>query len=160
MTQEKDKLIGTYGRGKAMMEAADILTGRGHKPTVLRWVKAIVELLEDDRKNEAGVYVSDWSSLFDLAEQGAQNGFSGLCYYSETCELYDAHRDAIWQIAYNYCEDNGGKAADVLGRDSGSDEQFKNNAVWFAAEAVAHAVTQSGEGYYVWETDDVQVVMQ
>lgn len=156
----KDKIIGSYGRGKAMMEASDLLTDRyGHKPTTLRFVKAIVELLEEDRKNTSGVYVSDWSSLFDLAQQGASGGFSGLCYYGETHAIYEQHSDAIWSIAASYTDDNGGEPAAILGKGANTAATFENSAVWFAAEAVAHAVTQCGEEYFLWETDGVAKVM-
>lgn len=133
------KLVNTYARGKAIMTASDTLSSRlGHKPTMLKFVRSVVETLEEKQADGR----VEWSALFDLAEHGASAGFSGYTYYTETEKVFDEHNPAIFDIAFAYCEDNGGKPSEVLGGDAASVYQFKNNAVWFAVEAVCHALTQ------------------
>ena len=136
------KLVNTYARGKAIMTASDTLLSRfGHKPTTLKFVRSVVETLEEKQADGR----VEWSALFDLATNGASAGFSGYIYYKECAEVFDEHNSAIFDIAFAYCEDNGGKPSEVLGGDAASVLQFKNNAVWFAVEAVCHALTQEVE---------------
>jgi hypothetical protein len=136
------KLVNTYARGKAIMTASDTMISRfGHKPTMIKFVQSVVETLEEKQADGR----VEWSSLFDLASNGASAGFSGYIYYRETVAVFDEYNDAIFDIAFAYCEDNGGKPSEVLGGDAATVSQFKNNAVWFAVEAVCHALTQEVE---------------
>jgi hypothetical protein len=36
--------------------------------------------------------------LEDIERYGAQNGFHGMIYYSETCALYEEYHDDIWTM--------------------------------------------------------------
>jgi hypothetical protein len=136
------KLVNSYARGKAMMTASDTLVSRfGHKPSTLKFVQSVVETLEEKQADGR----VEWSALFDLATNGASAGFGGYIYYHETEKVFDEYNPAIFDIAFAYCEDNGGKPSEVLGGDAASITHFKNNAVWFAVEAVCHALTQEVE---------------
>ena len=88
------------------------------------------------------------NELADLCNHGAQNGFSGLIYYPETTALYNQYRDDIWdmleedriQLGYQTCLEliasfNGAKNV-------GSENQYKNLLVWYAAERIAFEITQ------------------
>jgi hypothetical protein len=78
----------------------------------------------------------DADSAHELRRHGASCGIGGLCYYSETVELFNAFGNEIerlatddydvdlWQIA---------KASDARGI-----TELKNSLVWIAAERLAH----------------------
>ena len=78
----------------------------------------------------------DADSAHELRRHGASCGIGGLCYYSETVELFNAFGNEIerlatddydvdlWQIA---------KASDARGITG-----LKNSLVWIAAERLAH----------------------
>lgn len=80
----------------------------------------------------------DADTARDLREHGASCGIGGLCYYSETVELFNAFGNEIellamddgdmelWEIA---------KASDAFGI-----TQLKNALVWAAAERLAHTL--------------------
>ena len=97
------------------------------------------------------------NELADLCNYGAQGGFSGLIYYSETTALYDQYQDDIWemleedrvQYGYQSCSEliasfNGAK-------DVSSDYQYKNLLVWYATEKIAFNITQ---GEYLSDNDE------
>lgn len=84
--------------------------------------------------------------LEDLASNGADTGWPGLTYTSDTVELFDAYGDEIWEMAVEAAEQYGMKnvaefiagfsRADMMG----SLDTFKNLMVWFAAEEIAREV--------------------
>ncbi len=81
-------------------------------------------------------------SMQDIANHGADQGYPGLTYYKETCQLYDKFKEEIWDALEEDREDMGYKNIFELiatfGRaDAGSDEEFKNLLVWYMAERIA-----------------------
>ena len=91
----------------------------------------------------------DYDELLNLCEHGAQGGFSGLIYYSETNALYNEYRNDIWDMLERDREDFGMQTCAELiasfngAKDVASDEQYKNLLVWYAAERIAFELTQS-----------------
>jgi hypothetical protein len=84
----------------------------------------------------------------DLCNHGAQNGFSGLTYYSETTVLYNQYHDDIWNMLEEDREAFGMDTCSELiasfhgAKDVGSEEQHKNLLIWYAAERIAFEITQ------------------
>jgi len=88
------------------------------------------------------------NELRDIARYGAQGGFHGLIYYSETCALYEEYYDDTWTMI-NEDVDNMGITHSAFitsfnGAKNVSDDQtFKNLLVWYAAEKVAYDLTEN-----------------
>ncbi len=82
-------------------------------------------------------------SASDIANHGADAGFSYITYTTDTVHIFDHFAHEIWDMAVEDAEDQGCKnvaemiagfgRADML---SGLD-QFKNLMVWYACEKVA-----------------------
>lgn len=83
-------------------------------------------------------------TLADLARGGADAGFPGLTYYSDTVALYDEFSEEIWEALYEDANDMGvAHPIDLIAtfggaKNVGSDAQFKNLMVWYMAERIAH----------------------
>ena len=78
----------------------------------------------------------DADSAHELRRHGASCGIGGLCYYSETFELFNAVGNAIERSApADYSVDFWpiAKASDARGI-----TELKNSLVWIAAERLAH----------------------
>ena len=89
----------------------------------------------------------DRCELRDIAQHGANGGWSGITYYKDTVELYERFSDGLWEMLEEDAEAHGhknpfeliatfGGAANVS-----NDITFKNLIVWYAAERVAFEVT-------------------
>ena len=81
--------------------------------------------------------------LRGMAEHGADTGWPGLTYYTDTAHLYERFKGEIWEHICQEAEDQGyanpfafmaewGGAKNV-----GSDYQMENLVVWYAAERYA-----------------------
>lgn len=84
----------------------------------------------------------DRGQLKDLAEHGADAGWPGLTYYTDTCKLYDRFKGEIWEWLLDDAESFGQSVFEMIGcfggaKDVGSCDQFENLVVWYAAERVA-----------------------
>lgn len=100
--------------------------------------KHILELHENETIN-----------LQDVANAGADAGFSGFIYYSETTELYDKYRAEIWQMLASSASDFGVTIFELIGGfnrkdmiqdyfETGiEDDSFKQLMVWYALEETA-----------------------
>lgn len=83
----------------------------------------------------------------DLASHGADAGWPGLCYYNETCALYDKHEDEIWEALEEDASEMGLSHPLALVASFGgsqnvhNDAQFKNLLVWYMAERVCQRET-------------------
>jgi hypothetical protein len=84
-------------------------------------------------------------TLRDLAKHGAEGGFPGITYYTDTVAMYEAHTDEIWDALYEDSEGTGGIPAFIAGLGGaehvGSQTQFANLLVWYMAERVAGETT-------------------
>lgn len=90
----------------------------------------------------------DRGQLRDLSEHGAQSGWPGLTYYTDTCKLYARFKDEIWEWLLEDAESFGQTVFQLIdsfggSKDVGSCHQFENLVVWYAAERVARAVTDA-----------------
>jgi len=97
----------------------------------------------------------------DVANHGADSGFSGFTYYSDTCAFYENHQTDIVKMVGDMAEQLGDEGAvemvrgfNCLGKDSYSaeevgktlygskakhDTQVANALAWFALEEVCRA---------------------
>ena len=86
--------------------------------------------------------------LREIAEHGADAGFPGLIYMSECSRTFDRYADEIWAWLVEDADSCGAKNAAELvagfGRADmcGSWDGFKNLLLWYAAERVAHQLTE------------------
>lgn len=103
------------------------------------------------------------NQLADLSNHGAQGGFSGMIYYTETTALYDKYCDDIWEMLEEDRESYGNSnCLELVASFNGAnyvsnDEQLKNLLVWYAAERIAYEATQ---GEYVEDDDTPAVITQ
>ena len=101
-------------------------------------------------------------SLQDVANHGADGGFPGFCYYSDTCAFYARHQSRIVALVEELADDlgkspcklvagfrclNGDYSEAEIGRTlygpkKGHDTQIANALAWFALEEVARNVTE------------------
>lgn len=82
--------------------------------------------------------------LQDIAEHGADSGFSGITYYKDTVSLYDKFTEEIWDALEEDRQEFGNNNILELiasfngAKDVGSDSQFKNLLVWYYVERYAN----------------------
>jgi len=72
----------------------------------------------------------DWENI---EHSGCINGVSGLIYYSETNDLYDAFAHELHDVLAEYKDMTGEFPASVIDK-LGDASSFKNEVVWFVAE--------------------------
>lgn len=87
----------------------------------------------------------------DIANHGADSGFPHMTYTNECAELFDQFAAEIWEMAVDDAESMGHKnvmemvagfgRADMLYSYDG----FKNLMWWYACEAMARNLVDSGE---------------
>jgi len=73
--------------------------------------------------------------LKDICTYGADTGWNGLCYYSETTILFERFKHEICNLYYNFVDETGIHLTNYL--DAKSYEQLASFFVWFAAEHIA-----------------------
>jgi predicted RNA-binding protein with EMAP domain len=86
--------------------------------------------------------------ISDISKHGCSGGFGGLIYYKETVRFHDEHEQEIWDLLYQYAQDEGLKLIDKLAqvsKDAGSLTQLKNQLVWWAVEVRAHEICNERE---------------
>ena len=77
----------------------------------------------------------------DVARHGADSGWPGFSYYSDTCRFYARHKEAIWDLLISEAEEMGEKNVwqfiAQFGRATvGDADQVENLLAWYALEAV------------------------
>jgi len=96
-------------------------------------MKELVEAI----KNHGGLEDSD---LIDAAKHGADGGFGGFTWYTDTNKFYDENKDAIWELLEESAESMGCKNVMEMMSEFGrsdmayNDEGFKCLCSWFALE--------------------------
>lgn len=88
------------------------------------------------------------SVLNDVINHGAISGFSGFIYYSDTVRFFEAFKNEIFDMIYDYY--NGNLKDFFLSlrglEDIGSYDQFANLLSWVTLETVAlHIINKIGE---------------
>ena len=84
----------------------------------------------------------------DISKHGCSGGVCGIIYYNETVRFHDEHEKEIWDLLYDYAQDEGVKLADKIAqvsKDAGSLTQLKNQLVWWAVEVRAHEICSDRE---------------
>lgn len=86
------------------------------------------------------------SELSDIATHGADAGWAGLTYYSDTCKLYNRFQSEIWEMLLEDAESMGQNVFEMMAgfggaKDVGSCQQFENLMTWYAAERVARELS-------------------
>ena len=107
---------------------------------------------------QSGGWESFTESAIDVSRYGANCGYSGFIYYSETCGFYDANKKAIIRLLSDTDSDFGTSVVDMVSgfaclsdidksdieailfgfdpSDECSETQVKNALAWFALETV------------------------
>jgi hypothetical protein len=117
--------------------------------------KAVCEALSDDPQEAL-------DTLRDVANHGADAGFPGFTYYTDTVKFFDAHRRAILAMLRDLAEEVGSTPSNLLDNfhclqnigckdpmaqlAAGEGEdlvQIKNALAWFALEEVARRLTDA-----------------
>ncbi len=91
----------------------------------------------------------DRDEMKDIAAYGVAGGFHHLTYYKDTAALYQKYHDDIWDMLNEDANSMGhkhplemmvsfGGAGNVSSRIT-----FENLMVWYAAEKVAHELTET-----------------
>ena len=78
--------------------------------------------------------------ISDIAEHGCSGAVTGIIYYYETTKFHADHEQEIWDLLYEYAQQEGFKLIDKvaqIGKDVGSHAQFLNALVWWAVEVRA-----------------------
>lgn len=88
------------------------------------------------------------NELADMANHGCSGGVGGMIYYKETFDLYQKFSASLHETLNEY-KDATGEWPKYVTDELGDDVRFANALVWFAAEWIAHELTQ---GEYVEET--------
>ena len=90
------------------------------------------------------------NELADIANHGCQGGVSGMIYYTECKKLYGEFCGDIHSIMGEYCDATGEEFPHYVAKELHNFDGFACAALWFAAEWIAHEITQ---GEYVNEDE-------
>ena len=89
-------------------------------------------------KDHSGLSDDD---LLQVAEHGAEAGFSGFIYYTDTCKFYEDNEQLIYDLLNEMADDMGYSSPDELVAtfrcDTSSPDARKNALAWFALEQAA-----------------------
>lgn len=111
---------------------------RNQSPEVQKMIRAIRRQLATDQ-------------LADVATYGADAGYPGFSYYTDTVKFYNRHEEAIWQLLEQDADDFGFDSvpAYIASFNRASDAvditQFKNLLTWYALEHVARNLTENSD---------------
>ena len=76
----------------------------------------------------------------DIATHGCSGAVNGIIYYYETTKFHADHEKEIWDLLYEYAQQEGFTLIDKVaqvGKGIGSHAQFVNALVWWAVEVRA-----------------------
>ena len=80
-------------------------------------------------------------SCRDIANHGADAGFPGFTYYSDTCDFYDKLEKEIWELLEEEMQamgcDDVAKFIASFNTSADSLLTFKNLLAWFTLETIA-----------------------
>ena len=117
-------------------------------------VNAVIEQLGGDSDDREEVN----QTLEDVANNGADAGYSGFTYYADTCEFFTKNKSLIVELVKEYAEEFGQDAISVIagwncleddtdtrdeieraiyGTPEHDDVSVQNALAWFALEEVA-----------------------
>lgn len=89
----------------------------------------------------------------DVANHGADAGWSGFTYTRDCVKWYNRHEEAIWELLHNTAEDMGENVPQLIagfGRIDMADSPwgFKNLLAWFALEAICRIEVDAKEAQH------------
>ena len=79
----------------------------------------------------------------DIATHGCSGAVTGIIYYWETTKFHADHEKEIWDLLYEYAQQEGMELVDKIAqvcKGSGSHAQFLNALVWWAVEVQAQEI--------------------
>ena len=82
--------------------------------------------------------------FIQIAEHGADTGWSGFCYYNETVLFYNDNETLLWDLLESEADEFGEKSIITFldihcnTKDIADLTQFKNWMAWYALESVAY----------------------
>lgn len=85
-------------------------------------------------------------SARDIAEHGADCGFTYITYTSDCVELFDNYQDELWELVVNTAEESRLNLMELIATFNRVDmastfDGLKNLIVWFACEFYAYQLT-------------------
>lgn len=88
--------------------------------------------------------------LADMCRHGANVGWHGLIYYSETTKLYQQYKDEIWEMLYEDAESFGMSPIELINnfqtaKSVTNADQFENLLIWYGAEKIAYDTVENNE---------------
>lgn len=120
-----------------------------------KFVEKTIKEIEETTTDKECLTFREWmlnqfdrDELSDICTHGANAGWSGLIYYSDTSDLYEKYNEDIWKMLYEDYQSHGSASCLELiisfqtAKDVNSDDQFKNLLVWYAAERIAFEITE------------------
>ena len=86
----------------------------------------------------------------DIATHGCSGAVNGIIYYYETTKFHAAHEKEIWDLLYEYAQQEGEQLMNYIAsipimKDVGSHAQFVNALVWWAVEVRAQEILAERE---------------
>jgi hypothetical protein len=84
----------------------------------------------------------------DIATHGCSGAVNGIIYYYETTKFHADHEKEIWDLLYEYAQQEGEQLMDKVAqvcKDVGSHAQFVNALVWWAVEVRAQEILAEQE---------------
>lgn len=80
--------------------------------------------------------------MSDIAKHGADTGWHGLTWYTDTCKLYNRFKDEMWDMLVDDANDYGCDALTLLAGFKGASDVcsatgFENLMTWYAAERIS-----------------------
>ena len=89
------------------------------------------------------------SQLSDMVRHGANTGWAGLTYYTDTSALYARYKEEIWDLLYEDAEAQGVTIPRLIGDlsyDPSTVQEFEGLLVQYAAERTASEITDGERG--------------
>ena len=82
----------------------------------------------------------------DIANHGADSGYPGITYYTDTCALYNKFKEEIWETLISDSEDFGVNVFEMIAGFGGAKNvsdvtTFENLMTWYMAERIARELT-------------------
>lgn len=80
--------------------------------------------------------------IIQAGEHGADSGWPGFTYYTDTEKFYDKNADEIWELANQSADDFGEESTLAMiakfggAKNVADDKTFKNLMSWFALEEI------------------------
>lgn len=93
----------------------------------------------------------DDAEIIQAAEHGADAGWAGFTYTTDTVEFYDKNEELIWKLLEEMSSDMGSKnVMDFIGSFKIADQitdldSFKNALSWFALEEAGQSLIRDRE---------------